>query len=110
MSFSTNLLWQNDPRWASTTLGYGPQSFQQWGCLTTSLAMVLNGAGYHETPASVSQKMTAISAFNGSAINAFRIGQPFPNVSLANLVDCSNAPAPLASIDAELAANKPVVV
>jgi hypothetical protein len=110
MSFSTKLLWQNDPRWANTVLGYGPQTFQQWGCLATALTMVLNGSGYNETPVTVSQKMKAIGAFNGAAINAFRIGEAFPSVALANLVDCSNVPAPLAAIDAELSANKPVLV
>lgn len=105
-----NLLWQNDERWATTTLGYGPQAVKDWGCLTTSLTMVLNDCGYSETPATVSQKMTAIGAFFGAAINAYRIGEVFPNVSLKDLVDCANAPAPLAAIDAELAAGAPVLV
>ena len=61
MSFSTSLLWQNDDQWAATQLGYGPQAIKDWGCLTTSLTMALNGCGYQETPASVSQKMTAMS-------------------------------------------------
>ena len=108
--FTTNLLWQNDDRWAATALGYGPQTVKDWGCLTTALTMVLNGSGYNETPATVSQKMVAIGAFYGAAINAYRIGEAFPNVSLKNLVDCANLPAPLADIDAELVAGKPVLV
>lgn len=110
MSFTTNLLWQNDPRWANTPLGFGPQTISQWGCLTTSLAMLVNGCGYNETPATLSQKMTAIRAFNGAAINAYRIGEAFPGVAMANLVDCTNVAAPLTTIDAELAGNKPVLV
>ncbi len=108
--FTTNLLWQNDDRWAATALGNGPQTVKDWGCLTTSLTMVLNGSGYNETPATVSQKMLAIGAFFGAAINAYRIGEAFPNVALKNLVDCANVPAPLADIDADLAAEKPVLV
>src|SRR4051812_24199421 len=103
--FTTNLLWQNDDRWANSTLGYGPQAVKDWGCLTTSLTMVLNSCGYSETPATVSQKMVGIGAFYGAAINAYRIGEAFPNVSLKNLVDCADIPAQLTDIDAELAAD-----
>jgi len=110
MSFTTNLLWQNDPRWANSPLGYGPQTIQQWGCLTTSLAMVVNGCGYNETPQSLSQKMVSIGAFSGAAINAYRLGEAFPGVSLASSKDYPTPPAPLSAIDAELANNKPIVV
>ena len=110
MTFSTSLLWQNDERWASTMLGFGPQAIQDWGCLTTSLTMVVNGCGYTETPATVSQKMAARNAFFGAAINVYRIGEAFPAVALKELVDCETDPAPLARIDAELAAGKPVLV
>jgi hypothetical protein len=109
MMFQTNLLWQNDERWATTTLGYGPQTLQDWGCLTTVLTMVVNGYGYNETPVTVSQKMVAIGAFHGSAINAFRIGEAFPGVAIANLINCERTPAPLADIDAELTAGRPVL-
>jgi hypothetical protein len=108
--FQTNLLWQNDDRWANTTLGYGPQTIKDWGCLTTSLTMVVNGYGYNETPASVNQKMAGIGAFHGAGINAYRIGEVFPGVALKNLVECENSPAPMADIDLELAANRPVLV
>ena len=108
--FQTNLLWQNDDRWANTVLGSGPQTIKEWGCLDTSLTMVVNGYGYSETPATVDQKMTNIGAFYGAAINAYRIGEAFPGVALKNLVDCESTPAPMADIDAELAANRPVVV
>ncbi len=110
MAFTTTLLWQNDPRWADSTLGYGPQTIKMWGCLTTSLTMVVNGCGYNETPPTLIQKMLKINAFSGAAINAYRLGDAFPGVSLARLVDCETPPAPLAAIDAELANNKPVVV
>jgi hypothetical protein len=110
--FQTNLLWQNDDRWANSTLGYGPQTIKQWGCLNTSLTMVVNAYGYNETPATLNQKMTKIGAFFGSAINAYRIGEAFPGVALKNLVDCESpvGSAPMSDIDAELAANRPVVV
>ena len=110
MSFETSLLWQNDDRWANTALGYGPQAIKDWGCLTTSLTMVVNGCGYNETPATVSQKMVAIKAFSGAAINAYRIGEAFPGVALKELVDCESSPAPLDRVDADLAAGKPVIV
>lgn len=105
-----NLLWQNDERWATSTLGYGPQTIKDWGCLTTALTMVLNDCGYNETPATVSQKMVVADAFFGAAINAYRIGEVFPNVALKDLIDCVHDAAPLAQIDADLAVGKPVLV
>jgi len=108
--FQTNLLWQNDDRWGGKTLGYGPETIKDVGCLDTSLTMVVNGFGYNETPDTVSQKMVGIGAFSGAYINAYRIGDAFPGVALKNLVDCEYSPAPLSDIDAELAANRPVVV
>ncbi len=108
--FQTNLLWQNDDRWANDPLGYGPQTIKEWGCLTTSLTMVVNGCGYNETPESLSKKMVNIGAFSGAAINAYRIGNAFPGVALARLTDCESTPAPLSDIDGELSNDKPVVV
>jgi len=108
--FQTDLLWQNDDRWANTPLGFGPETIKQWGCLTTSLTMVVNGCGYTETPESLSRKMAGIGAFTGAAINAYRLGEAFPGVALGQLVDCETSAAPIARIDAELAAGKPVVV
>ncbi|RLD06157.1 MAG: hypothetical protein DRI32_03010 [Chloroflexi bacterium] len=110
MTFATSLLWQNDETWANATLGFGPQTIKDWGCLATSLTMVVNGCGYNETPATVNQKMAGINAFFGAAINAYRIGEAFPAVSLKELVDCETIPAPIARIDAELEASKPVLV
>jgi len=110
MGFKTSLLWQNDDRWAATTLGFGPQTIKDWGCLTTSLTMVVNGYGYSETPATVNARMAGIKAFYGAAINAYRIGEAFPGVALKELVECETTPAPLDRIDAELAAGKPVLV
>ena len=110
MTFATSLLWQNDETWANAMLGFGPQAIKDWGCLTTSLTMVVNGYGYNETPATVSQKMAGINAFFGAAINAYRIGEAFPAISLNELVDCETSPAPIARIDTELEAGKPVLV
>jgi hypothetical protein len=72
--------------------------------------MVVNGCGYSETPQSLCQKMVNIGAFNGAFINAYRLGDAFPGVSLAQSQNYDTPPAPLAAIDAELANNKPVVV
>ena len=56
MAFQSDLLWQNDPKWANEKLGFGPQTIKEWGCLMTSLCMVTNGYGYKETPSSFNKK------------------------------------------------------
>ena len=48
--FQTDLLWQNDNRWANVPLGSGPHTIKQWGCLMVDLCMIVNGYGYSETP------------------------------------------------------------
>ena len=58
--FQTNLLWQNDPKWAGYPLGSRPNTIKDWGCLMTCLTMVVNGYGYSETPKTFNDKMRAV--------------------------------------------------
>ena len=57
--FKTQNLYQNDEKWKSTKLGNSSETIGGWGCLLTSVTMMLNGIGYNETPETVNEKMKA---------------------------------------------------
>lgn len=108
--FKTTNLYQNDPQWKSTPLGFSTQTIGNWGCLLTSVAMMLNGLGYSETPATVNAKMKAAGGFQGALLVPSVVAYVFPNVVYRGTEPCEDRPAPLAAIDAALAAGKPVIV
>jgi hypothetical protein len=55
--FKTQNLYQNDEKWKNTKLGNSTETIGGWGCLLTSVTMMLNGIGYDETPETVNEKM-----------------------------------------------------
>ncbi|MBK8823410.1 MAG: hypothetical protein IPN58_12585 [Anaerolineales bacterium] len=54
--FVTKNLYQNDETWKQTPLGNSSETIGGWGCLLTSVTMMLNGIGYSETPVTVNEK------------------------------------------------------
>src|SRR5215216_1466656 len=87
MAFNLVYLSQQDPQWKNDTLGFGDagDTIGYVGCALTSVSMLLSGYGNSETPKNLDQKLKA-------------------NVA------CENSDAPLAQIDAALAAGHPGVV
>ncbi len=110
MAFQSDLLWQNDPKWASEKLGNGPQTIKEWGCLMTSLCMVTNGYGYKETPSSFNKKMKDAGGFQGAMIMPAVVSAVFPGVVFQDYMDCEKVPAPISRIDQHLAAGNPAVI
>ncbi len=109
--FQTSNLYQNDPKWTSIPLGnQSAETIGSWGCLLTSMTMMLNGLGYQETPVTVNDKMKANGGFQGALIIPVVLPVQYPNVVYRTFTPCTNSPAPLADIDAALAAGKPVIV
>ncbi len=108
--FQTDLLWQNDDRWARLPLGSGPHTIKEWGCLMVDLCMVVNGYGYSETPKTFNNKMKANGGFQGELINAWVVPSVFPGVQTLSYDECENIPAPIAKIDAALVKGDPVIV
>ena len=108
--FKTDNLYQNDDEWKNKSLGNSNETIGGWGCLLTSVTMMLNGIGYEETPATVNDKMKA----NGGFQNAFFIPSVlpyvFPNLVYKDMEPCENFPAPISRIDAAVAAGKPVIL
>ncbi len=106
-------LYQNDPRWKDKPLGFATDAgstLGQFGCLLTSLAMVANALGADETPDTLNEKMKAAQAFQGPWVRAHLIGAAVPGLRVARNVECRDVPAPLADLDASLAAGRPVIV
>src|SRR5690606_39995150 len=58
--FVTKHLYQNDDTWKNIPLGNSKETIGSWGCLLTSVTMILNGIGYNETPETVNEKMKKV--------------------------------------------------
>jgi len=109
--FKTQNLYQNDEKWKNVKLGQsGDETIGGWGCLLTSATMMLNGLGYNETPESVNKKMKNAGGFQGAFFIPSILPYIFPNVIYKDMQPCESFPAPIAQIDAAVAAGKPVIL
>ncbi|HLO32032.1 MAG TPA: C39 family peptidase [Anaerolineales bacterium] len=108
--FKTQNLYQNDEKWKNTRLGNSSETIGSWGCLLTSVTMMLNGIGYNETPESVNDKMKKAGGFQGALFIPGYLSYIWPNSAYRDMQPCENSSAPIAQIDAAVAAGKPVVL
>jgi hypothetical protein len=108
--FLTKNLYQNDDAWAKTPLGNSSETIGGWGCLLTSVTMMLNGIGYNETPLTVNEKMKAAGGFRGALFIPSVLPYVWPQSAYSDMQPCESSPAPLAQIDAAVAAGKPVIL
>ena len=63
-----------------------------WGCLLTSVTMMLNGMGYNETPETVNDKMKASGGFQGAFFIPSLLPYAYPNVIYKDMQSCENSP------------------
>ncbi len=108
--FKTQNLYQNDEKWKNTSLGNSSETIGGWGCLLTSVTMMLNGIGYNETPETVNQKMKANGGFQGAFFIPSVLPYIWPNCAYRDMQPCEAVPAPISQIDAAVAAGKPVIL
>ncbi|MBN1454408.1 MAG: C39 family peptidase [Anaerolineales bacterium] len=108
--FKTQNLYQNDEKWKKTSLGHSSETIGGWGCLLTSVTMMLNGMGYNETPETVNEKMKTAGGFQGAFFIPSVLPYVFPNVQYKSMQPCEALPAPVGQIDAAIAAGKPVIL
>ena len=108
--FKTQNLYQNDEKWKSTKLGNSNETIGSWGCLLTSVTMMLNGIGYNETPETVNEKMKKAGGFQGALFIPGYLPYIWPNAAYRDMQPCENSPAPIAQIDAAVATGKPVIL
>ena len=112
MAFKLVYYSQQDPQWKSDILGFGDpgDTIGYIGCALTSVAMLLSGHGYTETPKTLNQKLKNVDGFVGAGIRWGAVSQLYPKVTLKAFIPCSTSDAPLAQIDTELAAGQPAIV
>lgn len=108
--FVTKILYQNDDAWKNSSLGNSSETIGRWGCLVVSVNMLLNGLGYNETPLTVNQKMKAAGGFQGAFFIPSVLPYVWPNAAYRDMQPCETSPAPIAQIDAAVAAGKPVIL
>jgi hypothetical protein len=108
--FKTQNLYQNDEKWKNVKLGHSSETIGSWGCLLTSVTMMLNGVGYNETPETVNEKMKRAGGFNGALFIPGVLPYVWPNCAYRDMQPCEAFPAPIAQIDAAVVAGKPVVL
>jgi hypothetical protein len=109
--FVTKNLYQNDEAWKNTPLGnQSKETIGSWGCLLTSVTMMLNGVGYNETPVTVNEKMKNAGGFQGALFIPSVLPYIWPNCAYQDMQPCETFPAPIAQIDAAVAAGKPVIL
>lgn len=112
MSFKLVYYSQQDPQWKADLLGFGDpgDTIGKYGCALTSVAMLVSGHGYTETPKTLNQKLKNKNGFVSSGIRWDVVSQVHPQVTLKESIPCENTDAPLARINAALEAGQPVVV
>jgi len=108
--FVTKNLYQNDESWKNNALGISSETIGVWGCLLTSATMMLNGVGYNETPVTVNDKMKVAGGFQGAFFIPCVLPYIWPNCAYRDMQPCETTPAPIAQIDAAVAAGKPVIL
>ena len=104
---------QQDPQWKTDKLGFGKQesdTIGYIGCALTSVAMTLSGHGFTETPKSLNKKLQIVDGFAGAGIRWYQVSQLYPQMRINSIIKCNDTPAPLAQIDAALAAGQPAIV
>jgi hypothetical protein len=112
MSFNLVYLSQQDSKWKSDILGFGDPSdtIGYVGCALTSVAMLLSGHGYAETPKTLNQKLKNIKGFAGASIYWGAVSQIYPHVTVKSNISCTTSDAPLNLIDAAIASGQPAIV
>ena len=107
--FKTQNLYQNDEKWKNVKLGNSSETIGSWGCLLTSVTMILNAIGYNETPETVNEKMKKAGGFQGALFMPSFLPYVWSNCAYRDMQPCESS-VPIAQIDAAVAAGKPVIL
>ena len=91
--FKTQSLYQNDEKWKNTKLGNSNETIGGWGCLLTSVTMMLNAIGYNETPETVNEKMKKAGGFQGAFFIPSVLPYVWPNCAYRDMQPCETSPA-----------------
>ena len=104
---------QQDSQWKADKLGFGKQdsdTIGYIGCALTSVAMMLSGHGFTETPKTLNKKLQNVDGFAGAGIRWYQVSQLYPQIRINSIIKCNDTAAPLAQIDAAIASGQPAIV
>lgn len=104
---------QQDSQWKADRLGFGTQqsdTIGYIGCALTSVAMMLSGHGFTESPKTLNKKLQSIDGFAGAGIRWYHVSQLYPQIRINSIIKCNDTAAPLAQIDAAIASGQPAIV
>jgi len=112
MTFQLVYYSQQDPKWKQDILGFGDpgDTIGYVGCALTSVAMLICGHGFIETPKNLNQKLKNVNGFASAGIRWGAVSQIYPQINMKSFISCASTDAPLAQIDASIAAGQPVIV
>ena len=112
MTFQLVYYSQQDPKWKEDILGFGDSrdTIGYVGCALTSVAMLISGHGFIETPKTLNQKLKNVNGFVSAGIRWDTVNQIYPQINVKSNISCGNTDAPLGLIDASIAAGQPVIV
>jgi len=98
---------QRDPAWKDVLLGFGVSTIGAYGCVITSLAMMLTAVeGETITPLDVNDALKAVNGFVGDTRNLVvwkSVEDAYPSVRFGGLDVCVTVSAPVDKIDAHIA-------
>jgi len=110
MSYSLVNYSQRDPAWKSVKMGKSSETIGHVGCALTTVAMLVSGHGYPETPKTLNAKLKSRGGYVDAAIIWGAVTSIYPGIAFRNLLLCRDTPAPLSQINAAIAAGQPVLV
>jgi hypothetical protein len=112
MTFQLVYYSQQDPKWKQDILGFGDpgDTIGYVGCALTSVAMLISGHGFVETPKTLNQKLQNVGGFASAGIRWGAVSQIYPQINMKSFISCASTDAPLGQIDASIAAGQPVIV
>jgi hypothetical protein len=112
MAFKLVYLSQQDAQWKKDILGFGDpgDTIGYVGCALTSVAMLLSGHGYNETPKTLNKKLKNVGGFSGALIIWDAVRQLYPQATVKSSIACYNTNAPLDLIDASIRNGQPAIV
>ncbi len=112
MTFQLVYYSQQDPKWKQDILGFGDpgDTIGYVGCALTSVAMLVSGHGFIETPKTLNKKLQNVGGFASAGIRWGAVSQIYPQINMKSFISCASTDAPLTQIDASIAAGQPVIV
>ena len=112
MTFQLMYYSQQDPKWKQDILGFGDpgDTIGYVGCALTSVAMLVSGHGFIETPKTLNKKLQNVGGFASAGIRWGAVSQIYPQINMKSFISCASTDAPLGQIDASIAAGQPVIV